>query len=42
VKLEDSGAVLTNASDIEPGKGIRAQLSRGEIIATVNKVLTDD
>ena len=42
VKQEDSGAVLTNAADIKPGKDIRAQLSRGEIIATVNKVLTDD
>jgi exodeoxyribonuclease VII large subunit len=42
VKQEDSGAVLTNAADIERGKKIRAQLSRGEIIATVNKVLTDD
>jgi exodeoxyribonuclease VII large subunit len=42
VKQEDSGAVLTNAADIEPGNDIRAQLSRGEIIATVRKVLTDD
>jgi len=42
VKQEDSGAVLTNAADIEPGKDIRAQLSQGEVIATVNKVLTDD
>lgn len=42
VKQEDSGAVLTNAANIEPGKDIRAQLSRGEIIATVKKVLTDD
>ena len=42
VKQEDSGVVLTNAADIEPGNDIRAQLSRGEIIATVKKVLTDD
>ncbi len=42
VKQEDSGAVLTNAANIEPGKDIRAQLSRGEIIATVKKVLPGD
>ena len=42
VKQEDSGVVLTNAADIAPGNDIRAQLSRGEIIATVSKVLTDD
>jgi len=42
VKQEDSGVVLTNAADIEPGNDIRAQLSRGEIIATVKKVLIDD
>jgi len=42
VKQEDSGVVLTNAADIEPGNDIRAQLSRGEIIATVKKVLTDE
>ena len=42
VKQEDSGVVLTNAADVEPGNDIRAQLSRGEIIATVKKVLTDE
>jgi exodeoxyribonuclease VII large subunit len=42
VKREDSGVVLTNAADIEPGNDIRAQLSRGEFIATVKKVLIDD
>lgn len=42
VKHADSGAVLTNAANIEPGKDIRAQLSRGEIVATVKQVLTDD
>ena len=42
VKHEDSGEVLTNAADVKPGKDIRAQLSRGEIVATVKKVLIDD
>jgi exodeoxyribonuclease VII large subunit len=42
VKQEDSGEVLTNAADVKPGKDIRAQLSRGEIVATVKKVLIDD
>ena len=42
VKQEDSGAVLTSAADVKPGKDIRARLSQGEIVATVKKVLIDD
>ena len=42
VKHEDSGEVLTNAAEVKPGKDIRAQLSRGEIVATVKRVLIDD
>ena len=42
VKQEDSGEVLTHAADVKPGKDIRAQLSRGEIVATVKKVFIDD
>ncbi len=38
VKRADSGAVLTDAANIESGEDIRAQLSRGEILATVSKV----
>jgi len=42
VKQEDSGAILTSAADVKPGKDVRARLSRGEIVATVKKVLIDD
>ena len=42
VKQEDSGAVLTNAADVKPGEDIHAQLSRGEIVARIKKVLIDD
>lgn len=42
VNREDTGTLLTNAANIEPGEDIRAQLSRGEIIATVRKLISDD
>ena len=42
VKSEDTGAVLLNASDVNSGDDIRARLSKGELIATVKKVLADD
>jgi exodeoxyribonuclease VII large subunit len=42
VKQDDSGAVLTDAASSKPGEDIRAQLSRGEIIATVKKVISGD
>jgi exodeoxyribonuclease VII large subunit len=38
VKSELSGDVLLSAASVEAGEDIRAQLSRGEIIATVKKV----
>jgi exodeoxyribonuclease VII large subunit len=42
VKQEKSGAVLMNSSSVSPGDDVRAQLARGEIVATVKKVITDD
>lgn len=42
VKHETSGKVLLNAASIAPGENIRARLSRGEIVATVKKVITND
>ena len=42
VKREETGEVLVNAASIAPGEDVRAQLSRGEIIATVKKVITDE
>ncbi len=42
VKREDSGAVLTDATNIAPGEDVRARLSRGEIVATVRTVISDD
>ena len=42
VKREATGDVLMNAASVASGEDIRAQLSRGEIIATVKKVITDD
>lgn len=42
VKHESSGRVLVDAADVEPGEDIRAQLSRGQLLATVKKVITDE
>jgi exodeoxyribonuclease VII large subunit len=42
VKNETSGNVLLNAAGVAPGEDIRARLSRGEIVATVKKVFTND
>ena len=42
VKQEKSGDVLMNSSSVSPGDDVRAQLARGEIVATVKKVITDD
>jgi exodeoxyribonuclease VII large subunit len=42
VKQEKSGDVLMNSNSVSPGDDIRAQLARGEILATVKKVMTDD
>ncbi len=42
VKRESSGEVLLNAVDVATGEDIRAHLARGEIIATVTKVVTND
>ena len=42
VRDEATGRVLTRAADVSAGDGIRARLSEGELIATVNKVVSDD
>lgn len=42
VKDEKSGNVLVNSSSISAGEDIRAQLARGELVATVKKVIADD
>jgi exodeoxyribonuclease VII large subunit len=42
VKSEVSGGVLTDADDMKPGQDVRARLSKGELIATVKKVVSDD
>jgi len=42
VKREDSGDVLTDVSNIATGENVRATLSRGELVATVEKVISDD
>ncbi|VUX55918.1 exonuclease VII, large subunit [uncultured Woeseiaceae bacterium] len=40
VSDEETGAILTDAAKIKPGSGIRAQLARGTLQATVNKADT--
>ena len=42
VKVESTGEVLTDAAKADAGQDIRALLSRGELIATVKKVISDD
>jgi exodeoxyribonuclease VII large subunit len=42
VKRESSGDVLLSAAGITSGEDIRARLARGEIVATVKKVITND
>lgn len=42
VKDERTGIVLVNAADIKAGEDIRAQLSQGQLLATVKKVITDE
>jgi exodeoxyribonuclease VII large subunit len=42
VKREESGDVLMSATGVTAGEDIRARLSRGELIATVKTVVTDD
>lgn len=42
VKRAATGAVLVNAAGVTAGEDIRARLSRGEIVATVKTVITDD
>ena len=42
VQDEASGRVLTRASDIAVGNKVRARLSEGELVATVNKVIGND
>jgi exodeoxyribonuclease VII large subunit len=42
VMRETSSDVLLNATDVESGEEIRARLSRGEIVATVRKVIAND
>jgi exodeoxyribonuclease VII large subunit len=37
-----TGKVLTHASDVERGNDIRARLSKGELVATVKKVIDED
>ncbi|MDH5621487.1 MAG: exodeoxyribonuclease VII large subunit, partial [Gammaproteobacteria bacterium] len=40
VKREATGDVLLDAANVATGEDIRARLSRGEIIATVKKIIT--
>ncbi len=42
VKREETGDVLVNATEVTAGDDIRAQLSRGELIATVKKIIAND
>ncbi len=42
VQDEASGRVLTRASDVAAGNKVRARLSEGELVATVNKVIGND
>ena len=42
VKSASTGKILMNAADVSSGDEVRAHLSRGEIIATVKKVIDDD
>jgi len=42
VKSEATGRVATSARDFLPGEDVRAQLSEGELIATVKEVVIDD
>ena len=42
VQREDSGKVLLNAATISSGEDIRARLSRGELVATVKKIIAND
>jgi exodeoxyribonuclease VII large subunit len=42
VMRESSGDVLLSASNVASGEDIRARLARGEIVATVKKVITND
>jgi exodeoxyribonuclease VII large subunit len=42
VKHETSGKLILNAASIAPGENIRARVSRGEIVATVKKVVRND
>ena len=42
VRSETTGKVLMSAADVASGDEVRAHLSRGEIIATVKKVIDDD
>jgi exodeoxyribonuclease VII large subunit len=42
VKNEASGEVLLSAANVTAGDDVRAQLSQGEILATVKKVIIDD
>ena len=41
VQDEASGRVLTRASDVMAGNKVRARLSEGELVATVNKVIRE-
>ena len=38
----ESGAVLMDAEGSHPGQDVRAQLSQGELIATIKKVVIHD
>ena len=42
VRNAATGGVVTNANDVKSGEDIRARLSRGELVATVKKVVIDD
>ncbi len=42
IRNAESGEVLTDAHDAQPGQDVRARLAQGELIATVKKVLVDD
>ncbi len=42
VKSASTGKILMRAADVSSGDEVRAHLSRGEIIATVRKVIEDD
>ncbi len=42
VSDEESGEILTDATKVDPGTGIRARLARGELRATVNESKSDN